>query len=65
VGIAWLDDGTILFERRKPGEDAFGSQIVSISENGGDPLMIVEPADSTGPLHPSGSTGCPVRAVHW
>ncbi len=40
VGLAWLDDGTILYEQFIPGSDRPG-RIVRISEAGGEPLEVV------------------------
>ena len=39
VGLAWLDDGTILYEP----EDPTTTTIVQIPEDGGEPLVVFEP----------------------
>ena len=40
VGLAWLDDGTILYEQFNPTESRV-RRIVRISEDGGEPLEVV------------------------
>jgi len=54
VGLAWLDDGTILYERQRDG----GSRdLARISEPGGEPLGVVELPFSTWVYGLPGSSG--------
>jgi len=41
VAVAWLDDGTLLYERQEPGE------LVQIPENGGEPRVVFQPGSQT------------------
>ena len=58
-GIAWLDDGTILFEQRTEGAGVTTpSRIVRIAEDGGAPLQIIE-SSAGGTAHPIWMHGLP------
>ena len=56
VGLAWLDDGTILYEQLLPESDR-PRRIVRISEDGGEPLDVIFPIQEA--AHPMWVHGLP------
>ena len=59
AALAWLDDGTILYERQTSGAGAGGgfSPMVRISEDGGEPLEVAFQPEEANPIWAAGLPG--------